>query len=205
MTRIVNLAADRVAPWRGADWRVLIAEGILLVLGGVYLLIDGQRAEFVLGLVVGAALVVDGLRQWYHGFRRLSRGRPLDLTLIRGSVGIVVGIVVIGLSISQQITVVGIRSTLGVGGLAYGLLGLAIATPTIRQRQASWTSVGFDVLLVAVGLLLLYLVATSESISVLLAVIGWLVVGAGLGAIAVGLIRRPTPLRTEGPDLPSNE
>ena len=44
MTRIVNLAADRVAPWRGADWRVLIAEGILLVLGGVYLLIDGQRA-----------------------------------------------------------------------------------------------------------------------------------------------------------------
>src|SRR5664280_2610530 len=198
MTRIVNLAADRVAPWRGADWRVLIAEGILLVLGGVYLLIDGQRAEFVLGLVVG-------LRQWYHGFRRLSRGRPRDLTLIRGSVGIVVGIVVIGLSISQQITVVGIRSTLGVGGLAYGLLGLAIATPTIRQRQASWTSVGFDVLLVAVGLLLLYLVATSASISVLLAVIGWLVVGAGLGAVAVGLIRRPPPLRTEGPDLPSNE
>jgi hypothetical protein len=65
--------------------------------------------------------------------------------------------------------------------------------------------VGFDVLLVAAGLLLLYLVATSESISVLLAVIGWLVVGAGLGAIAVGFIRRPTPLRTEGPDLPSTE
>jgi hypothetical protein len=35
MTRIVNSAADRIVPWRGADWRVVIAEGIPLVVGGV--------------------------------------------------------------------------------------------------------------------------------------------------------------------------
>ena len=35
MTRIVNSAADRIAACRGADWRVVIAEGILLVLGGI--------------------------------------------------------------------------------------------------------------------------------------------------------------------------
>ena len=34
MSRIANLAANRIAPWRGADWRVLIVEGALLVLGG---------------------------------------------------------------------------------------------------------------------------------------------------------------------------
>jgi len=205
MTRIVNLAADRVAPWRGADWRVLISEGVLLVVGGAYLLVDGQRAEFILGLVVGAALIVDGLRQWYLGFRRLSLGRLRDLTLIRGAVGIVVGLLVMGLSIAQQITVVGIRSALGVGGLAYGLLGLLIAAPTIRRHQAGWTSVGFDVLLAVVGLLLLYRVATSDSISSLLAVTGWLIVGSGLAIIAVAFLRRPTPVRTEEPNLPPSE
>jgi uncharacterized membrane protein HdeD (DUF308 family) len=205
MSRIANLAANRIAPWRGADWRVLIVEGALLVLGGLYLLVDGQRAEFILGLVVGGALAVDGLRQWYLGFRRLSPGLMRDLTLIRGAVGIVVGLLVIGLSIAQQITVVGIRSALGVGSLAYGLLGLAIAAPTIRRSQGSRTSIGFDVLLVAVGLLLLYRVATSDSISILLAVTGWLIVGAGLAIIAVAFLRRPSPVRTEEQAAPPSE
>ena len=205
MSRIANLAADRIAPWRGADWRVLIAEGALLALGGGYLLLDGQRAEFILGLVVGAALVVDGLRQWYLGFGRLPRGRLHDFTLIRGAVGIVVGTLVVGLSIAQQITVVGVRSALGVGCLAYGLLGLSIAAPTIRQHQGSRTSIGFDVLLVVVGLLLLYRVATSDSISILLAVTGWLIVGSGLTIIAVAFFRRPAPIRTEEQVLPPSE
>ena len=60
MTRAVGFAADRIAPWRGADWRVVIAEGILLVLGGAYFLVDGERAEFILGIVVSAAMIVDG-------------------------------------------------------------------------------------------------------------------------------------------------
>jgi uncharacterized membrane protein HdeD (DUF308 family) len=204
MTRIANLA-DRVAPWREADWRVLIAEGVLLALGGAYLLVDGQRAEFILGLILGAALVVDGIRQWYLGFGRLSRGRLRDLTLIRGAVGIVVGVLVIGLSVARQITVVGIRSALGAGGLAYGSLGLWIAAPTIRQRQANWTSIGFDVLLVTVGLLLLYRVATSDSISILLGVTGWLIVGSGIALIAVGFLRLPAPVETQGQDSGSSE
>jgi uncharacterized membrane protein HdeD (DUF308 family) len=193
MTRVVDFAADRVSPWRGADWRVVIGEGVLLVLGGVYFLVDGERAEFILGVIVSAALIVDGLRQWYLGFRRLERGRGRDLTLIRGAVGIVVGALVISLSVLRQITVVGIRVALGCGTLAYGLLGLVIAGPSIRRRHASWTSTGFDVLLVALGVLLLYRVATSDSISLLLGVIGWLIVCAGLVIIGVGILRRPAP------------
>jgi uncharacterized membrane protein HdeD (DUF308 family) len=193
MTGLVNRTADRIAPWRDADWRVLILEGVLLAFGGAYLLVDGERAEFVLGLIVGAALVVDGVRQWYLGFRRLDRGRIRDLTLIRGAVGVVVGLLVIGLSIARQITVVGIRGTLGAGALAYGLLGLTIAVPSIRARRASWTSVGFDVLLVVVGILLLYRVATSDSISILLAATGWIIVGSGIALGAVGVLRRPGP------------
>jgi uncharacterized membrane protein HdeD (DUF308 family) len=202
MARVVHLAAGRVAPWRGADWRVVIGEGVLLVLGGAYFLVDGERAEFILGVVVSAALIVDGCRQWYLGFRRLERNRRRDLTLIRGAVGIVVGALVIGLSALRQITVVGIRFALGFGGLAYGLLGLLIAAPSIRRRQASWTSTAFDVLLVALGLLLLYRVATSDSISLLLGAIGWLVVCSGLVIIAAGLVRRPAPQPASTTDEP---
>jgi len=193
MTRVVGLAADRIAPWRDADWRVVIGEGVLLVLGGIYFLVDGERAESILGVIVSAALIVDGCRQWYLGFRRLERGRGRDLTLTRGAVGIVVGALVIGLSTLRQITVVGIRIALGSGGLAYGILGFLVAVPSIRRRQASWTSIGFDVLLIALGLLVLYRVATSDSISLLLGGIGWLVVGSGLVMILVGIVRRPGP------------
>lgn len=200
MSRIVGMAGDLIAPWRGADWRVVIAEGGLVVLGGAYFLVDGERAEFILGLILGAALIVDGLRQCYLGFRRLSRTRLRDLTLIRGTIGIVVGGLVIGLSIARQITVVGIRITLGIGCLAYGLLGLAIAARAIRHRQASWTSTVFDALLVALGLLLCYRVATSDSISILLGVIGWLVVGSGLVIVVVGVLRRPIPTPAEEPE-----
>jgi uncharacterized membrane protein HdeD (DUF308 family) len=197
MTRLVTRTADRIAPWRDADWRVLILEGILLAFGGAYLLVDSERAEFVFGLIVGGTLVVDGVRQWHLGFRRLDRGRLRDLTLIRGAVGVVVGLLVIGLSIAGQITVVGIRGTLGAGALAYGLLGLAVAASSIRGRRASWTSVGFEVLLVVVGILLLYQVAVSDSISILLAVTGWVIVGSGIALIAVGVLRRPGPAQAE--------
>jgi hypothetical protein len=48
-------------------------------------------------------------------------------------------------------------------------------------------------------------VATSDSISILLAVTGWLIVGAGLAIIAVAFLRRPSPVRTEEQAAPPSE
>ncbi len=190
MARLMDAAANRVAPWRGADWRVLIVEGAVLIVAGGFLLADTERAEFLLGLAVGTALLIDGARQWFLGFRRLERGRPRDLTLIRGSVGIVTGGLVLALSIFQQITVVGIRIAIGVGGLAYGVLGLVLAAPAIRGRTANWTAVVFDVLLVAISFLLLYRVATADSIAGLLGLTAWLTIGSGVVIGIVGFRQR---------------
>jgi uncharacterized membrane protein HdeD (DUF308 family) len=44
--------------------------------------------------------------------------------------------------------------------------------------------------MIALGLLLIYRVVTSDSISLLLAVIGWLAIGSGVAYVAVGLVRR---------------
>ncbi len=190
MARALEAAANRIAPWREADWRVLVGEGVLLILAGIYLLADGERAEFILGLIVGAALLVDGLRQWLVGFRRLARGRSRDLTLIRGALGIVTGALVLALSVLQQITVVGLRIAIGVGGLAYGLLGLALVIPALRSRQLSWTGAVFDVLLILVSVLVLYRVATSDSIAGLLTLTSALVIGSGVAVAAVGVTQR---------------
>lgn len=190
MSRAMGAAANRLAPWRQADWRVLLIEGWLLIAAGIALLADGERAEFILGLMVAAAMLADGLRRWRLGFRRLDPGRTRDLTLIRGAVGIVTGGLVLALSLLQQITVLGIRIAIGVGGLAYALLGIALAVPVLRRRQLSWTSVVFDVLLLLVALLLLYRVVSSEAIAGLLAVTSWLVLGTGVAIVFAGLIRR---------------
>lgn len=191
MSRLVDSAADRIAPWRRADWRILIGEGVVLILAGAYLLADGERAEFILGLVVGSALLLDGSRQWLLGYRRLGHGRTRDLTLTRGAVGIATGALVLALSVLQQITVVGIRIAIGAGGLAYGVLGLVLTVPAIRSRQLNWTAAVFDVLLVLVSGLLLYRVATNDSIAGLLTVTSWLIICTGVAIGIVGVLRRP--------------
>lgn len=192
MSRAMDAAASRLAPWREADWRVMLIEGALLIVAGLALLADGERAEFILGLIVAAGLLVDGLRRWRLGFRRLDPGRTRDLTLIRGAVGIVTGGLVVALSLLQQITVLGIRIAIGVGGLAYALLGIGLAIPVLRNRQLNWTSIVFDVLLLLVALLLLYRVVSSEAIASLLTITSWLVIGTGVAIVLAGLFRRAT-------------
>jgi hypothetical protein len=188
MTRTIDAVVARVHPFR-ANWIVAMAIGLLLILAGIYFLADGERAEFILGATIAAVLILDGVRLWRVG-RTLKRSQLRDLTLVRGTIGIVVGLPVIGLSATQQITVVGIRAVLGLGLLAYGLLSLWITRPSERARDARWVSAGLDLLMVALGLLLIYRVVTSDSISVLLGVIAWLVIGSGVAFIAVGLVRR---------------
>jgi type IV secretory pathway TrbD component len=51
--------------------------------------------------------------------------------------------------------------------------------------------------MVALGCLLIYRVVTSDSISLLLGVIGWLAIGSGVAFVTVGLVRR---LRMADPD-----
>ena len=178
-----------------------MAIGLLLIVAGIYFLADGERAEFILGATISAALILDGVRLWRAGFT-LRRSQMRDLTLVRGVIGIAVGLPVIALSATGQITVVGVRAVLGVGVLAYGLLGLWTTRPSKRGRETRWVSAGLDLLMVALGLLLIYRVVTSDSISLLLGVIGWLVIGSGAAFIAVGLFRR---LRTSEPDPEGQE
>ena len=165
MTRMVDAVVARVSPLR-ANWIVAMAIGLLLILAGIYFLVDGERAEFILGATISAALILDGARLCLSGFT-LRRSQLRDLTLVRGAIGIVVGLPVIALSATQQITVVGIRAVLGFGVLAYGFLGLWITRPSERARDARWVSAGLDLLMVALGLLLIYRVVTSDSISLL--------------------------------------
>ena len=200
MASMIGSAARRIAPWRSADWRVLVIEGILLIAAGIYLLADGTRAESLLGVLVGAALFVDGLRQWALG-RRLA-GRPRDLTLVRGAVGIAAGGLVVLLSALQQITVVGVRIGVGLGGLVYGVIGLLLLVPAVRRREASWSAPVFDILLIAIAILLLYRVATADTIEGLLTVASWLIIAFGGVVVLFGLFRRRRPAPTEPPTTP---
>ena len=186
---MLDAVVSRVSPLR-LNWIAAMAIGLLLMVAGIYFLADGERAEFILGATVSAALIVDGVRLCLVGFH-VSRSQLRDLTIIRGVVGIVVGLPVIALSVTSQITVVGIRAVLGFGIVACGLLSLWITRPSEMVRESHWVAAGLDLLMVAVGLLLIYRVIMSDSISPLLGLIGWLVIGSGVAFIMLGLVRRP--------------
>ena len=147
-----------------ASWIVAMAIGLLLILAGIYFLADGERAEFILGATISAALILDGVRLWRVGFT-LRRSQLRELTLVRGAVGIAVGLPVIGLDPADH-------SGRHPGNLGFRrprlwLLGLWITRPSERTRDARWVSAGLDLLMVALGLLLIYRVVTSDSISLL--------------------------------------
>lgn len=76
--------------------------------------------------------------------------------------------------------------------MAYGGLGLVLAAPAIRGRTANWTGAVFDLLLVAFTVLLLFRVATGDSIAGLLGLTAWLAIGSGIVIGVVGLRQRLT-------------
>ncbi len=199
MARVMDGATKRIAPGRGADWRIQIGKAAVLILAGAWLLAEGHRAESTLGLAAGTALLIDGTRR-VLGSRDLT-GRSRDLTLVRGGVGVATGGLVVALSILQQVTIVGIRIGIGVGGLAYGLLGLALVAPVFRGRQ--WAAMVPDVVVVVLSILLLYRVATADSIRGLLAVTAWLLIGSGIAIGLVGITRRRRVSMTVDPSAGS--
>ena len=95
----------------------------------------------------------------------------------------------------------GIRVAIGIGGLAYGALGFVLGLPAIRSRHPNWTAAVFDLLLILVSVLLLYRVATGDTIAGLLAVTSWLAIGSGIAVVAVGVLRR---MRVASPPGPSS-
>jgi len=85
MAHVMDAGADRIVPWRRADWRIDVGEGLVLILAGVYLLADGQRAEFILGLTLYRVATADSIA----GLVVATSWLVIGAGIVIGAVGVV--------------------------------------------------------------------------------------------------------------------
>ena len=80
MSQLIGAVADRVAPWRGADWGILVGEGVSLVLVSLLLLYRVATNNSIAGLLAVTSWLVlgTGIALALLGVMRLSKTGVID-------------------------------------------------------------------------------------------------------------------------------
>jgi uncharacterized membrane protein HdeD (DUF308 family) len=181
-------------PWRAnIPWWVPMAEGIFTCVLGVFLVFWTEESGRVIQWAIGGFLLVNSIIWILSGLRaEASRAR-----LVRGGIGLIVGLLVVIQPFTEYMTVETALIVLAVGLVATGLIGLFDA---LWHRAGGWGSVIFATLTLAVGGLLIYQMISGVSV---VSWIGYICIALGvllLGyAFALYKRRRQSPGTTSAP------
>jgi uncharacterized membrane protein HdeD (DUF308 family) len=152
--------AKQVAPWRkGIHWGIVLAEGVVLVAVGLFLLFAQDAARAIVGHLFAAVIGVTGGIQLFGALKAKQEGQLGELNTIRGAIGLGVGALILILFLLNLMTLQAGRIILGLGALAFGGIGLYLTYltrasgvrigPTISN--AFWVLLGILLLLAAIG------------------------------------------------------
>ncbi|MGE5603514.1 MAG: hypothetical protein ACM30E_10705 [Nitrososphaerales archaeon] len=132
--RKVANGARAALPWRsGIPWSWVLAEGIVMLGLGLFMLFARAQTRLVFGVLVSIALAVGGGLQLLAAWRSqqagvLSReaGSPSAeraLAWVRGGIGLGVGLVMLVLILVNAVSLQAARVVLGLGCIGYGGVG----------------------------------------------------------------------------------
>ena len=147
--------AREARPWReDQNWWVVGVEGLVVLLVGIYALVQPENAAGIMRQLIAFVLLIVSAGRIIEGFRfRTSAAAPW--ATLRGGVGITVAALTLLSPLSQYIQGDGSRQILGVGLLAYGVLGIIGSLAVSGERRYRWGALAGDVLAVVLGLLTL--------------------------------------------------
>lgn len=189
MKQGIKQSVDQIKPWRrGTAWWVLLAEGIVAVgLGLLIMFRPFEAAGWVL-LILASLLALHGLLTLIGFLRGQRQG---GLSVIRGAIGLIVGLTVILMALFN----IGDRQVvawlLAIGMLADGVL--ALVAPFLEAAEDGQRGgIVMGILLLALGGLLFYNLVTGVDI---LQATAWtlLLFGAVLIVYSMLMRRRLSP------------
>jgi uncharacterized membrane protein HdeD (DUF308 family) len=196
---LVTKGVRAAAPWRkGIAWWLVILEGLILLVVGLYMLIAEESSDVMLGVVLAATLAIMGLLELIAGLRsREAEGKVARWTTFQGAVGLVVGVVVFALLAADSITADTGRIILGIGCLVFGLLGVVRYFMQLA-RKLPRSGVIMGLFFLVVGVFLLLAVAGVDTLDTSLTVISIILVVCGVLLAGWGILlfrrRRKTAL-----------
>lgn len=117
--------ATQGAPWRkDIPWQLLAVEGAVALGIGIYVLVATDSATDIIRQLIAVVLLVQAFLHTSAGFR--NRDAPAaPFHILRGGVGMTVGLIVLLEKFSDYLNVEAARFILGLGLIAYGAIGIA--------------------------------------------------------------------------------
>jgi uncharacterized membrane protein HdeD (DUF308 family) len=117
-------SAKAALPWRkGIPWGWVLAEGIVMLGLGLFMVLAQAQARLAFGVILAVALGVSGALQLLAAWRAKQAGTEAPLGWIRGGIGFGIGLLILILILVNALSLQTGRIVLGIGCLAYGGLG----------------------------------------------------------------------------------
>jgi uncharacterized membrane protein (DUF4010 family) len=120
----VTDGAKAALPWRkGIPWGWVLAEGIVMLGLGLFMVLAEAQARLAFGVILAIALGVSGALQLLAAWRAKQAGDKSPFGWIRGGVGFGIGLLILILILVNALSLQAGRLILGIGCLVYGGLG----------------------------------------------------------------------------------
>jgi uncharacterized membrane protein HdeD (DUF308 family) len=196
------------APWNpDAPWWMLLIEGIVSLVIGGYLFNQTTEALALTGRLIALFLLITGLWHTLTGLGGKRRGIVANMDFARGVIGLVVGVLVFGLSILGVLTPEAGGYILAFGMLLYGLLGVAVGLGSRRRGRIRWGLVLVNVLFVALSAMIFwgYTERISSRIGGFLVVFGVFLIGYAVYTAWSSRRQQPEPAAVQPAQAPPNQ
>ena len=160
MKQEIKNSVEQVKPWgKRTPWWILLIEGILAIGLGIYALAMPLQAQGLVLIGLAIVLAVNGLLTLFAYLRRRRQG---NLPLVRGSIGLVVGLIVIltpVFNFGSQLTAAWI---LAIGLILAGVM--ALLAVFMEASGSRWGNLLIAVLFAVLGGVILYNISTGAGI-----------------------------------------
>ena len=132
MTEQAKAMVLSTAPWRrGVPWPLVLIEGIAIAAIGIFMLASDSASDVVRQLVA-AILLINGLLEIVAGFNA-EDSAGARYRVLRGTIGATIGAIITLEPFWDFLTNAAARWTLGLGFLAFALLGFTVLVITREQ------------------------------------------------------------------------
>lgn len=131
------------APWRrGISWVLVLIEGAIILGIGLFLVFKPGAAQNTIRGLVGGFLVFNSVLGLLSGLRGEASQSPMaPYRLVRGGIGLVVGLIVVLQPVFEYVDANASRTILGVGLILWGAFGLLATFATLRDEGMRWSNV----------------------------------------------------------------
>ena len=180
---------------KNSPWWLALIQGLVALGLGLFMLLDPTAASAVIGLLAAIYLLVAGIVHTIRGLARRRVVKRMNLMLIRGIVGLVVGGIILVIALFNVGTLAFGFTILAIGLIIFGAIGLFSSFFQREGKPLAWGPVLVNLALLVWGILVFFGRSQNFNLAVLS---GWILVIIGVVILAWTLLgRNDVPTETD--------